>query len=65
MKVLVKHLMIYLKQVNVHHKCFGQIKVLSSSVNILRIFLKKKLESNYITLKMKKNQVLLRDGIKQ
>ena len=61
MKVLVKHLMIYLKQINVHQKCFGQIKVLSLSVNILyQIF-----ESSYITLKMKKNQVLLRDGIKQ
>ena len=48
MKVLVKHLMIYLKQINVHQKCFGQIKVLSLSVNILyQIF-----ESSYITLKM-------------
>ena len=50
-------------RVNVKQKCFGLIKVLSLSVNISRIFLLKK-ESNYITLKMKKNQVLLKDGIK-
>ena len=35
-----------------------------SSANILRIFLLKK-TSNYITLRMKRNQVLLRDGIKR
>ena len=39
LKVLVKHLMTYLKKVNVHQECFGQIKVLSLLVNILRIFL--------------------------
>ena len=51
-------------RVNANQRCCGQIKVLSLSVDISRIFLLKK-ESNYITLKMKKNQVLLKDGIKQ
>ena len=61
--VLVKHLIPYLKKVNVNQECYEQIKDLSLLVNILRIFLIK-MESNYITLKMNKNQVLLRDGIK-
>ena len=63
LKVLVKHLITYLKKVNVKQECFRQIKDLSLLVNILRIFLIK-MESKYITLKMKKNQVLLKDGIK-
>ena len=37
LKLPVKHSMTYSK-VNVNHKCYGQIKVLSLSVNISKIF---------------------------
>ena len=57
-KVLVKHLVTYLKKVNVNQECYGQIKDLSLLVTILRIFLIK-MESNYITLKMKKKSSIV------
>ena len=55
---------IFKKKVRENQKCFGQINVLSLLVKDLRIFLIK-MESNYITLKLKKKQVLLKDGRKQ
>ena len=45
-------------------RCFGLIKVLSLSVNISKSFQRQKV-LNYITLKMKRNRVLMREGIKQ
>ena len=53
----------WIKPLKENLRCSGQIKVLSLSVIISRTFLKVKV-FNYITLRMKENQVLLKDGLK-
>ena len=53
----------YSKRVNENLRRYGLTKDQSLSVNILKNFWRK-IMLNYITLKMTKNQALLKDGIK-
>ena len=60
---VVQHLIKYSKRTNVNLRCYGLTKAVSSSANISKNF-RRKIKLNCITLKMKKTQVLLKDGIK-